>query len=90
MAFKKGISGNPGGRPKGSALLDLQEMLKKKSKTDGHKEDHYANEFLDYLIDNYKEDSRLMVWMGDHLFGKAPQPMHTTPGEMPLLISSDE
>jgi hypothetical protein len=28
MAFKKGQSGNPGGRPKGSKTFDLISMLK--------------------------------------------------------------
>ncbi len=46
------------------------------------------NEFFEFLRDNYKEDSRLMVWVGDHLLGKAPQSIdHTTLGkELPTPI----
>jgi hypothetical protein len=28
---------------------------------------------MEFLIDNYKEDARLMIWMGEHIFGKALQ-----------------
>lgn len=38
------------------------------------------NEFMEFLIDNYKEDARLMIWMGDHIFGKAPQAVDLTSG----------
>ena len=31
--------------------------------------------FMDWVKDNYKTDHRLAVWAGDHLFGKAPQPL---------------
>lgn len=75
MAFKKGQSGNPGGRPKGSKTLDLLSLLKDKGVRDHQDERHFVDEFIDYLIDNYKEDARLMQWMGDHIFGKAPQPL---------------
>jgi len=89
MAFKKGESGNPSGRPKGSELLDLQQLLRKKAKAEGKKqEDHYITEFTDFLIDNYKESDKLMVWMGDHLFGKAQQSVDLTSGGKPLLITA--
>jgi Family of unknown function (DUF5681) len=92
MAFTKGQSGNPGGRPKGSKTLELLELLAKKGKKD---KTDYVAEYLDFLIDNYKEDSRLMVWMGDHIFGKAPQSLDlTSDGEklatMPLTTLSNE
>jgi hypothetical protein len=66
-------SGNPGGRPKGSKTFDLISMLKEKGLRDHQDEQHYVDEFLDYLIDNYNEDARLMQWMGDHLFGIPPR-----------------
>ena len=45
-------------------------------------------EFFEFLKDNYKEDMRLMQWVGDHLLGKAPQSIdHTTLGkELPTPI----
>jgi hypothetical protein len=63
------------GRPPGSKALDFLEKLKAKGKRDHQDEEHYINEYLDFLIDNYKEDARLMQWMGDHIFGKAAQPL---------------
>lgn len=32
-------------------------------------------EYFEFLKDNYKEDMRLMQWVGDHILGKAPQPV---------------
>jgi hypothetical protein len=43
------------------------------------------DEFIEFLIDNYKEDARLMMWMGDHIFGKAPQAI-TGPDGGPIEI----
>jgi hypothetical protein len=37
------------------------------------------------LKKNYKKDSRLFVWAGDHLLGKAPQAL-TGPDGQPLII----
>lgn len=52
------------GRPVGTPnKLQLRDYLT---------QDH-INEFIEYLIDNYKESDKLMMWMGDHLFGRAPQ-----------------
>ena len=63
------------GRPAGSKTLKLLELLEEKGKKE---ETDYVGEFLEFLIDNYKEDARLMIWMGDHLFGKAPQAVDVT------------
>lgn len=39
-------------------------------------------EFFEFLKDNYKEDMRLMQWVGDHILGKPAQSIdHTTKGE---------
>ena len=89
MAFKKGQSGNPGGRPKGSKTFDLIFMLNEKGKREHQNEEHFVEEFLDFLLDNYKEDARLMQWMGDHLFGKAAQTI-SGPDGGPIQIEGIE
>jgi hypothetical protein len=68
------------GRKPGKTLK-LLEILKQE----------HIDEFIEFLIDNYKEDARLMMWMGDHIFGKAPQAMEVTgkDGE-PLAIQISE
>jgi hypothetical protein len=69
----------PGAGRKPGKTLRLLEMLNDKGT---HDKTDYLAEFMNYLIDNYKEDTRLMVWMGDHIFGKAPQALDiTTDGE---------
>lgn len=47
-------------------------------------------EFFEFLKDNYKEDMRLMQWVGDQLMGKPAQSIdHTTKGEkLPTPILS--
>lgn len=42
--------------------------------------------FMEFLLANYMEDSRLMVWMGDHLFGKAPQPLSNPDGSALSIV----
>ncbi len=43
---------------------------------------HQVNEFFEFVCDAYKEDSRLAVWVGDQISGKAQQAIdHTTKGE---------
>lgn len=46
-------------------------------------------EFFEFLKDNYKEDMRLMQWVGDHLLGKAPQAI-TGPDGGPIQIEGVE
>lgn len=43
-------------------------------------------EYFEFLRDNYKEDSRLMVFVGEHIMGKASQQIDLTSGGKPLLI----
>ena len=54
---------------------------------DHQDEAHYIDEFLDFLLDNYKEDARLMQWMGDHLYGKAQQSVDLTSDGEPVQIA---
>ena len=67
------------GRPKGS-----------KNKYSIH--DYFTKgdvkEFVEFLKSTYMEDPRLMVWLGDQLFGKAVQPIGNDNGQ-PLLIAFD-
>jgi hypothetical protein len=58
------------GRKPGSKMLTLRDYLSKKD----------IDTFVEYLLANYMEDSRLMVWLGEHLFGKAPQAIDLTSG----------
>lgn len=60
------------GRKPGSKYLDLQELLKAKGKEDGK---DYIQEYIDFLLANYMEDTKLMIWVGEHLFGKPVQPI---------------
>jgi hypothetical protein len=40
------------------------------------------DQFVEFMLANYMGDMRIAVWMGDQLFGKAPQSIdHTTLGE---------
>jgi hypothetical protein len=45
------------------------------------------DEYFEYLRDNYKESDKLMVFVGEHLMGKAPQALDITSGGKPLLIN---
>lgn len=40
-----------------------------------------AQEFLEHVKAKYKENDRLATWYGDHLFGKAPQPLEGKDGK---------
>jgi hypothetical protein len=48
-------------------------------------------EFFEFLKDNYKEDMRLMQWVGDHLLGKPQQSIDHKVTEMPTpILGTDE
>lgn len=68
------------GRKKGSPTITLRELLTKKD----------IDTFMEFLLANYMEDAKLMVWMGDHIFGKAPQALDLTSGGKPLLIGIED
>jgi hypothetical protein len=46
-------------------------------------------EYFDHLKENYKKSDRLAVFVGEHLMGKAVQPIGNDNGQ-PLLISFDQ
>ncbi len=69
-------NGKKGGRPKG--VKSRPSILDYWDKGD-------IEEFFDHLKKNYKKDSRLFVWAGDHLLGKAPQAI-TGPDGQPLIL----
>jgi hypothetical protein len=60
------------GRPKGSTYLNLREVLERRGKED---DKDYIAEFTAFLLANYMEDTKLMIWVGEHLFGKPVQPV---------------
>jgi hypothetical protein len=74
------------GRPKGSKYLDLQQLLKKQGEID---DKDYIQEYIEYLIANYKESDKLMIWMGEHIFGKPVQPVEgELNGELTLTFDN--
>jgi hypothetical protein len=66
MAGKNGGARPGAGRKKGSKYLDLRAALEKK-------DPKAIDTFLEFLLANYMEDSKLMIWMGEHIFGKPTQ-----------------
>jgi hypothetical protein len=37
--------------------------------------DAERKKFVEFILDSYMGDMRLAVWLGDQLFGRAPQPL---------------
>jgi len=75
------------GRPKGSKnLYSIRDYMSEKD----------IQTFFEFVMATYMEDPKLVVWVGDHLLGKAPQAIdHTTKGDKlptPILnaIPSDD
>jgi hypothetical protein len=67
------------GRPLGSKnKYSIHDFFTKKD----------VEEFIEFLKANYMEDPKLMVWLGEHLFGKAVQPLANDNGQ-PLMIAFD-
>ncbi len=75
----KGGARKGAGRPKGAAMLKLHELMKKKD----------IDQFVEWLLTSYMDDSRVAIWMADHLFGKAPQPI-TGPDGGPVQVTGVE
>lgn len=48
-----------------------------------------VQDYMDWVLDNYKKDNKLATWLGDHLFGKAVQPIGND-GDEPFKISGVE
>lgn len=64
-----------GGNREGAArkpgkALRLLELLEAKAKID---KANCIEELLDFCSRQLQEDARLMMWICDHIFGKAPQ-----------------
>lgn len=67
------------GRKKGKSL-NLKAYLTEKD----------IKEFVEYVLDSYNEDTRLMTWLGDHIFGKAPQPITNGEDGAPFVFQISE
>ena len=78
----KSTTKNKGGRPVGSkTLFSISDFVSKKD----------VDEFLKHVKANYKTSDKLAVWYGDHLLGKAVQPMeHTGEDGGPIKITGVE
>jgi hypothetical protein len=59
-------NGKKGGRPKGTTTVP--QFRSYVCEADRKK-------FVEFVLSTYMGDMRLAVWLGDQLFGKAPQPL---------------
>lgn len=66
MAGKNGGKRPGAGRPKGSKTVpQFRDYVSDKER----------KKFVEFVLDQYMGDIRLALWLGDQLFGKAPQPL---------------
>ena|SRR3990167_11288011 len=75
MAFQKGNKLGKG-RPVGSGRPNFNEYVSE-SERQG---------FIKWVKENYKDKPDLARWMGDQMFGKAPQTMDITSAGKPLPL----
>jgi hypothetical protein len=65
------------GRPKGSITTPrFRDLVSKEER----------EKFVEFILDQYMGDMRLALWMGDQLFGKAPQPLSGEDGELIAVV----
>lgn len=76
----KGGKRKGAGRPKGSTNQGLKAYLKQAD----------IDEFVDFVLTNYMEDSKVLLWLGDHIFGKAPQPITNGEDGAPFVFQISE
>ena len=57
-------------------------------KLTNHLDENDIKDFVTWIKKNYKKNPKLATWYGDHIFGKAPQPLTGFDGG-PLHISFD-
>jgi hypothetical protein len=73
-------NGKEGGRPKGTKTVpQFRDYVS----------DTERKKFVEFVLDSYMGDMRLAVWLGDQLFGKAPQPL-TGDKDNPIYIKGVE
>ncbi len=47
-----------------------------------------VHDYMQWVLKNYKKNPKLAIWLGDHLFGKAVQPIGNDNGQ-PLIVQFD-
>lgn len=67
------------GRPKGPTLPRFADYVKEEDR----------KTFVEFILSSYMGDMRVATWMGDQLFGKAPQGIEVS-GGLDLSIVDDE
>lgn|SRR3990167_1721423 len=75
MPFQKGNKLGRG-RPLGSGRPNFNEYISEQERTD----------FIKWVKENYQTKLELARWMGDQIFGKAPQTMDITSAGKPLPL----
>lgn len=77
------MANNHGGKRKGAGAKETGLGNKKFSDFVTAEQ---KNEFVSWIMSEYKKDKRLATWVGDHLYGKAPQPIEGTGDNGELVI----
>lgn len=70
MADKRGGKREGAGRKPYLYLNLREEIMQRDPKA--------IDTFVEYLLANYMEDSKLMIWVGEHIFGKPQQNIDVT------------
>lgn len=76
----KGGARKGAGRPKGSTnKVRFADYVSAEDKA----------QFVEFMLSTYMADMRIATWIGDQLFGKAPQAIDVTSGGMALQVTFD-